>query len=238
MKWYSAVRDFLYVHTWLQGLVLGSLIAIIGGGSFFFRRKELKHARDHVEATKRLAEANQQANTYREQANQARAELLKVHTAQAETANLIGQALKQQGNVLDEQTKIMAKQFELQRRVETKAERDNLFTVVVDMHGAFVVLERRLSRIQLSDVTQKDVDEVVPYFDALTRNAGHCNKALLTAVHILEEEKKYFSDYAMKLSELEYKGDMRKALEDVKAIGANTTDPIFFTKLGELGKTR
>jgi len=79
MKWYDAMRDFLYVHPWLQGLIFGSLIAVIGGGSFLHRRKERKHAKDLVEATRKLAEANQQANTYREEANRLSAELLKVH---------------------------------------------------------------------------------------------------------------------------------------------------------------
>src|ERR1700738_3321883 len=119
MNLYNAARHFLYIHPWFQTLLFGSLIAVIGGGSFLHRRKERRHAKD-------LVEANQQANRYREEANQLSAELLKVHTAQAETANLIGQALSQQGKVLDEQTKIMAKQFELQRRVESKTERDTL----------------------------------------------------------------------------------------------------------------
>jgi hypothetical protein len=230
MKWYDALRDFLYIHSWLQGLLFGSLIAVAGGGSLLHRRKERKHAKD-------LVDANQQANKYREEANRLNAELLKVLTAQAETANLIGQALNQQGNVLDEQTKIMAKQFELQRRVETKVERDNLFTAVVDMQSMFMALQQRLPRILLSNVTQKDIDEVASYFEKLNQNASNCAKALLTAVHISKGEKQYFSNYSRKLSQLHYAGDMRKTLEDVKALGTNTPEAIFYAKLGDLGKT-
>jgi hypothetical protein len=230
MKWYDAARDFLYVHPWLQGLIFGSLIAIAGGGSFLHRRKERKHARD-------LVKANEQANSYREEANRLSGALLKVHTAQAETAKLITQALNQQGNVLDEQTKIMAKQFELLRRAETKVERNSLFTAVVDMQGAFVSLERRLSRIQLGNVTQKDSDEVNRYFEELNKKAVDCMKQLLTAVHISHTEKKYFSDYSRKLSDLLYTGEMRKAIADVTIIRTNSTDIIFHAKLGDLGKT-
>lgn len=156
---------------------------------------------------------------------------------QAQTANLIGQALNQQGRVLDEQTKIMAKQFELQRRVETKVERNSLFTSAVDMQGALVSLDRRLSRILLSNVTQKDNDEVARYFETLNQNATACMKELMTAVHISKEEKQYFSNYSRKLSDLEYTGDVRKTLEDVKAIRATTTEQLFYAKLGELAKT-
>jgi hypothetical protein len=79
MKWYDAVRDFLYLHTWLQALIFGSLIAITGGGSFLHRRKERKHASDLVEVTQKLAEANQHANKYHEENTRLSAELLKVH---------------------------------------------------------------------------------------------------------------------------------------------------------------
>jgi hypothetical protein len=237
MKWYDAVRDFLYVHPWLQGLIFGSLIAIAGGGSLLHRRKELKHAKDLVEANRKIADANNEANTFREEANRLSEGLLEVHTAQAETAKLIGHALNQQGNVLDEQTKIMAKQFELQRRVETKVERDSLFTAMVEMQGALVSLERRLSRISLSNVTQKDSDEVLRYFEKVSDNAVACMKELMTAVHISKEEKEYFGSYSKKLSDLKYSGDMRKTFEDVKVIRDGTPDLIFFAKLGDLAKT-
>jgi hypothetical protein len=85
MKWYDAVRDFLYVHPWLQGLIFGSLIAIAGGGSFLHRRKERKHVKDLVEANRRIAEANQQANKFREEANRLTVELLNVHKEVATT---------------------------------------------------------------------------------------------------------------------------------------------------------
>ena len=156
---------------------------------------------------------------------------------QAETARLIGQALNQQGKVLDEQTKIMAKQFELQRRVESKTERDSLLTSAVDMLAAFRELNNRLTRIQLSTFTQKDNDEVIPYFDRLNTKAVSCSKALWTAVHISEEERDYFFNYSKKLSNLGYKGDIRKALQEVNAIEAETEGPIFLTKLGNLAKT-
>jgi hypothetical protein len=95
MKWYNAVRDFLYVHSWLQGLIFGSLVAVIGGGSFLHRRKERQHARDLVDATRKLAEANQEANQYR-------AELLKAHkefaaTMQPEKEKIRPRLLQQKG---------------------------------------------------------------------------------------------------------------------------------------------
>ena len=231
MKWYYAVRDFLYIHPWFQALIFSSLAAIAGGGSVLHRRKELKHAKD-------LADADEKANVYREEANRLSAALLEVQSAQAETAKLIGQALSQQGAVLAEQTKIMAKQFELQRRVETKTERNSLFTAMVDVQGSFVSLERRLARIQLSNFTRQDSDEVARYFDKLNNDAVSCSKELLMAIHISEEEKRYFSTYARKLSDLRYNtGDIRKALEDVKVVRAGMTDIVFFAKLGDLAKT-
>lgn len=230
MKWYYAARDFLYVHAWLQGLIFGSLIAIAGGGSFLHRRKERKHVKD-------LAEATQQANTYRDEANQLSAELLKVHTAQAETAKLIGQALNQQGTVLDEQTKIMAKQFELQRRAETKAERNRLFTAMLDMQGSFVALERRLSRIQLSNFTSEDSADVARYFAELNEDAVTCMKELLIAVHVSQEEQEYFGTYSRRLWALQYTADIRKALDDVQAVKTSTPNIVFHLRLGELAKT-
>lgn len=102
MKWYDSVRDFLYVHSWLQGLLFGSLIAIAGGGSFLHRRKERKHAKDLVEANLKIADANQQANKYREEANRLSAELLKVHkdfaaTMQPEKEKIRPRLLQQKG---------------------------------------------------------------------------------------------------------------------------------------------
>lgn len=231
MKWYDAVKDFLYVHSWLQALIFGSLISIAGGGSILYRRRELQHARD-------LVKANEEANTFRKEANRLSTGLLEVHTAQAATAELIGQALNQQGKVLDEQTKIMEKQFDLQRRTESKIERESVFTSAVEMQAALFVLERRMSRITLSNVSDKDVDEVTRYFENVSEKAGICMKALHLAVHISEEEKKYFSEYAQKLLDLQYRGDMRKALEDVKAKWSSIdTNHIFSARLGNLGKT-
>jgi hypothetical protein len=102
MKWYDALRDFLYLHTWLQALIFGSLIAIAGGGSFLHRRKERKHASDLVEATQKLAEANHQANKYREENNKLSAALLKVHqdvaaTMQPEKEKIRPRLLQQKG---------------------------------------------------------------------------------------------------------------------------------------------
>jgi hypothetical protein len=79
MNLYDAARDFLYTHPWFQAFLFGSLIAVIGGGSFLHRRKERRHAKDLVEATQKVVEANRQANESRELANQLSAELLKVH---------------------------------------------------------------------------------------------------------------------------------------------------------------
>src|ERR1700681_3589874 len=78
MKLYDAVRTFLYVHPWFQGFLFGSMVAIIGGGSFLHRRTERRHAKD-------LVEANRKANKYREEANRLSSELLEVHKAVAAT---------------------------------------------------------------------------------------------------------------------------------------------------------
>jgi hypothetical protein len=187
-----------------------------GGGSVFHRRKELKHAKD-------LADANEKANIHREEANR--------------LADLIGQALNQQGSILDEQTKIMEKQFELQRRAESKSERDNLLTGVAEMMGAFRLLDQRLSRIQLSNFTRNDENEVTHCFNRLANSAVSCTKALWTAVHISKEEREYFLVQSKKLSDLEYEGDIRKALQDVSAIKTQIEDPLFRAKFASLGKT-
>jgi hypothetical protein len=105
MKWYNAVRDFLYVHSWLQGLIFGSLVAVIGGGSFLHRRKERQHARDLVEVTRRLGEANQEANQFRGEANRLSAELLKAHkefaaTMQPEKEKIRPRLLQQKGKTV------------------------------------------------------------------------------------------------------------------------------------------
>jgi hypothetical protein len=99
MRWYDAVRDSLYVHPWFQGLIFGSLIAIAGGGSFLHRRKERKHAKDLVEANRRIAEANQHSNKLREEANRLNAELLSAHQDLAE-ANQQANKFREEANRL------------------------------------------------------------------------------------------------------------------------------------------
>src|ERR1700676_5247609 len=78
MEWYDAVKTFLYIHPWFQALLFGSMIAVIGGGSFLHRRKERRRAKE-------LVETNREANKYREEANRLSAELLEVHRAIATT---------------------------------------------------------------------------------------------------------------------------------------------------------
>ena len=78
MKWYYAARDFLFVHPWLHDLIFGSLLAITGGGSFLHRRTERKHAKDLVDANGKIAEAEQEANKFRKEANRLNGELLRV----------------------------------------------------------------------------------------------------------------------------------------------------------------
>ncbi len=228
MKWYDAVRDFLYVHPWLQGLIFGSLIAIAGGGSFLHRRKERKHARD-------LVVANQQANTYREEANRLSAELLKVHTAQAETANLIGQALNQQGKVLDEQTKIMAKQFELQRRIETKAEKDNVFNLVFEVHVHLAELATKLSALQRLSPRDRNVVELPGMFQALMHQGHLCHKALLFAIHLSGDEKKDLLDYIGGVMGLQYTGNLEDDFQRVNDVYKNKSKD-FYIKMGKFAQ--
>src|SRR5438045_6930967 len=81
------------------------------------------------------------------------------HTAiagtQAKTAELIGQALQQQGKILNEQTAIMGEQFKFCRKIEAKAERARVFSQIFNLRARVEMLRSVPSRIQPSNYTQK-----------------------------------------------------------------------------------
>jgi len=157
---------------------------------------------------------------------------------QEETAARIGEVLKQQGELLHEQTKIMERQLELQRRIEEKSEREKVFDLVINLEEKVSSLASKLSRVQLSDVTQEDRRDVALRFEDLDRANSECRKSLFTAIHLSEDEKKHFLDRCTRLSALQYTGNMSADFQRVKAVEIKDLDSVSYMRMGKLAQTK
>jgi hypothetical protein len=114
---------------------------------------------------------------------------------QAETAQLISQALAQQGTILADQTKIMSAQFDFEKVLHANAERKAIF----DMVFALVVSVRQLA-ISLQDPTNSNevLMQTKKAWADMKAKASSFGQALLACQYMSNEElthlKTYFDD--------------------------------------------
>jgi hypothetical protein len=159
----------------------------------------------------------------------------KIAGSQAKTAELIGQALAQQGKILAEQTSIMDKQFKFQRKVDAQAERATVLTLVVAVQGRLVTLDSKLSRAT-SSATPEYRQEVNRHFDALAGAVYECHKAVFLSLHLTEAQKKFFLAYCDDLAALNQTGNNVKDFHNVRTLKDKYGDPLFSIRLGSLGE--
>jgi hypothetical protein len=150
--------------------------------------------------------------------------------SQAKTAELIGQALDQQGKILAEQTTIMDEQVKFQRNVDARVEKGNLLNLVVEVRNILWGLVSVLSSLQQSAPSQEDRNYVAERFRSLAGAVTECQKAVLMAIHLSDVQRKYFSDYCQDMS-VDSTGNM---VEDFKNMGALRLKYGGLTFLGEL----
>jgi hypothetical protein len=169
------------------------------------------------------------------------AETMEEHTgiagSQAKTAELIGLALDQQGKILAEQTTIMDEQVKFQRSADARVEKGNLLNLAVEVQSRLERLASTLSGLQQSAISQEDQHDVADRFDRLAVAVTECQKAVLMAIHLSDEQRKYFSDYCHDLATLDPTGNMVEDFKRVDALKAKHGGSTFFIKLGSLTKS-
>jgi hypothetical protein len=163
------------------------------------------------------------------------AKTLEEHTA---TAKLIKEALDHQETVLNTQSDIMSKQLELQRQIDEKAEREIVFSSVINVQTDLEALARRLGRVQLSTVTGQDRAEASDIFNRLAGSVTECHKAIVMALHLGDEEKEPFVAFCNDVSALPETGDPAKDLKPVTELRDKYKGMIFSAKVGMLARTR
>jgi hypothetical protein len=155
---------------------------------------------------------------------------------QAETAKLIGQALDQQGKVLNDQTKIMADQFTFQRRLEIKAEREKVFDLLLELHTKAVALQSRIGSLQPgATITQEGRERLNAAWDSVGSCIVPCQRALLTSIHLPNEEKDYFLKYVLDADSLRRTGDAVRDMQTLRTFFESHKD--FPLKLIKAAKT-
>ncbi len=138
---------------------------------------------------------------------------------QADTAKLIGQALDQQGRLLDSQTKIMDEQFKFQRKIEAQAEKAKVFDLVLELRTQFVAVKGVLSAniAPGTTFTQESREKVEHAWHRLSAAIVPCQKALITSIHISQDQRNYFLGFAMACDVLE-RGHTNTIEADLKAV--------------------
>jgi hypothetical protein len=154
---------------------------------------------------------------------------------QATTAKLIGQAIEQQGKVLNEQTKIMDEQLRFQRRIEAKAERVEVFDLLLQTQVSFRMLHQALMEVQLSNYTQEMRSRVKARWEELQQDLSPAAKEVHTSIYLSDEEREYFVRYTEELLAIEETADIRKDIERVDAFYKKHKG--FVQKLFALAKT-
>jgi hypothetical protein len=134
----------------------------------------------------------------------------------ARTADRISEAIRQQGKILDDQTKIMEEQFKFQRRVEAAAEKQKVFDLIFSLQTQVMWLES----IMESPITRtlERVETEKRTWDKLSSSMVACEKALLSSTHLSQADKQYFLRYAYDVSKLEQGDDLAKNIRNLKAI--------------------
>jgi hypothetical protein len=130
---------------------------------------------------------------------------------QSETAELIGMALKQQGD-------IMSEQFRFERKVEASAERQTVFRLALDVRAKLRRLNSRVSKIQLANYRNEEAALVRQDFDALGDTILPCMEALVTSVHLTTEEKKYFLSFVEEVDDLKLTNEIRADINSVMSL--------------------
>jgi hypothetical protein len=169
------------------------------------------------------------------------AETMEEHTgiagSQAKTAELIGQALDQQGKILAEQTTIMDEQAKFQRSVDARVEKGNLINLVIEVQSSLQQLALKLSRLQPSAVSQEDQADLAGCFNTLAGAVTECQKAVLMAIHLSDSQRKFFVGYCHDLATLDSTGNVIEDLKQAGALRAKHEGKAFFAELARLTKS-
>jgi hypothetical protein len=131
---------------------------------------------------------------------------------QAEIAKSIGNALSQQGV-------IMEGQLNFQKMVEAKAEREKVFDVVLDLRARFVRLHTTLGSIPVAAGISAGTREKLDFdWDRLEEALLPCLKALITSIHISAAERNYFIQYAQSVDAMKRTNDISKDFQQLRSV--------------------
>jgi len=166
------------------------------------------------------------------------AETLEEHTkisgSQAKTAELIGEALGQQGRILAEQTKIMEEQFSFQQRVTMQLETMNVLKFVIAAHRQLVLLDSKISR-GTAYPTAEFRQDVERHFDDLAGAVYECQQAILLSFHLTADQKTYFLSYCDDLATLTPTGNNGQDREKVHPVNEKYRNALIAANMESLG---
>jgi hypothetical protein len=156
------------------------------------------------------------------------AETMEKHTGiagiQADTAALIGQALQQQGQIMSEQTKIMAAQLAFQKWMEAKAERTNVFDLLLDVGLRAGALKSTAEQIVLANSTPENQAMLRQAITQLRTAIIPCQKALIISTHLSKEDMTYFGKYMFDALDLKETFEIAEDIEKIKAFHSKYGD--------------
>jgi len=116
-------------------------------------------------------------------------EVMEQHTdigrIQVKTAQLIGDAIQQQGQILEAQ-------FTFQKRIDAKAEREQVFEKIFAVARNVRALSNVLANIPPGTSRDFAKERIDRSWNELGNSATECQKGLTTSIHIPEDVKNYF----------------------------------------------
>jgi len=116
-----------------------------------------------------------------------------ISRTQADTADLIGKALTQQG-------KIMTAQFNFQRQLEAQSERKIMFDLIIKLLTSVHSLTAKLVVAQYTG--PQEVEQIREAWTQMDNDATACRSALIGCEHLSKEERDHFNGYLEDIAQL------------------------------------
>lgn len=112
---------------------------------------------------------------------------------QADTAELIGKALSQQGT-------IMTAQFNFQRQLEAQSERKIMFDLIIKLLTSVHSLTAKLVVAQYT--TPQEIERIREAYTRMDNDATACRSALIVCEHLSKNERDHFYGYLEDVAQL------------------------------------
>jgi hypothetical protein len=145
-----------------------------------------------------------------------------ISQAQATTAELIGKALVQQGKILDEQTQIMAAQSKFHRMTVAHTQREKVYDDMLDLRTKVMMLISAIEAPGRRDPERLSSEKL--QWDRIISAVLPCQKAVITCLHLLPEERDYFARYLSDVADLQPTNDLMTDLKKMKQLDVKYQD--------------